>query len=406
MKYIVLIGLIVLGIIYYNMSLGKYKNITYSTVAKKVTTNTKVSNEKKNQTEIKQDEKIKITLEDIMDTTVKEPEATQIWEWLVANSFDHPKTLDVLEELFSANGHIKYYKNLLEILSNGTQLSSKVRSHIIMYVAGAFDGKNNKVFSKASNNKDIEIQNMILDELNNPADELSFEAALNASLCLAENKELQNILDDLLANDNGYINKNKILEMKIASASFSNDAEDLLSILSEVNAYDKNVQTKMMDEMLSENFLNAINQHNGELILENYKAFLNNNLPPKLKRFNRDKFEQHMADTFKFPDDVVTVEDRDKYYTDHIGILTEEEAIKALKSNQQYSQWFLAYANTLDESKRYDFYKEKILNAQNEQERQEIIYMIQDRAERGVSEYIEYNKKLNKEKILKKEKSI
>jgi len=114
-KYMIGLGLI-LGTAYYIFDMNQQKNMkvemkTHDGLKKIDKTVSSVKNKEypNNQTN-------NVQLEQIMSTKVEEPAATEMWNWLMKNGFEHPKSIERLDYLCLINGVRKYYKELIAIL--------------------------------------------------------------------------------------------------------------------------------------------------------------------------------------------------------------------------------------------------------------------------------------------------
>ena len=330
-------------------------------------------------------------LERIMSNEIKEPAATNIWKWLETYGFEHPDSLTMLNDLFMVNGVKKYYKELISVLSE-MNLDDRTRGFIIKIVTSSFDGGfgTGNELSTPANEKDRAIQKLILEELTYPKGKESFLEALEATYYLAKDDEVQEILNGLLELNDPNINKIDIYKQKVKLVSLNKSSNNMLPILQEIISLNTNDKEKIIKEMFTEDYVYAVIRNEDRILTDTYRALLKQYPPKPLKKFNENKFYREIEKDFLFPDDIITDEQRQEYAKKTIPRLYEEEKAKDSQYHEEYRNWIFAYGKTLNKEKRYNFYKQKLLDS-NSEERDEILNVIEEQA----MESDEYKKYLN-----------
>jgi hypothetical protein len=80
--------------------------------------------------------------------------------------------------------------------------------------------------------------------------------------------------------------------------------------------------------------------------------------------------------------------------------LYEEARANAVGDDRSYEEWIQAYALMVDKKDRYEFYKNKILNAETRAEKEVILSVIYARSEYE-EEYDTYSAMVDKDKQIK-----
>jgi len=403
-KYMIGLGLI-LGTAYYIFDMNQQKNMkvemkTHDGLKKIDKTVSSVKNKEypNNQTN-------NVQLEQIMSTKVEEPAATEMWNWLMKNGFEHPKSIERLDYLCLINGVRKYYKELIAILKY-ENLSIDARSAIVRNITVSFDGGfgTQKPLSQPANEKDIAIQGLIREELNYPKDKKSFFEALQATGFLAENNEIQEVLNGLLEKDNPYIDKNDVYIQKVRLVAFSEEFDSAYTILNQVISLDEKDRKIVMKEVAQEDYAYVVLRSEDENFKNSYIKTLEDNLPKAPQSFDENNFDKHFEEEFTFPDKLVTDEQKQNYAEKNMQRLYKEARDKVSGNDRGYKEWIQAYALMVDKNDRYEFYKNKILDAETSAEKEVIQRVMYERSEYE-EEYKVYTDMLEKDKEIIKEES-
>ena len=337
-------------------------------------------------------------LEQIMSTKIEEPAATDIWSWLMKNGFGHPNSIRMLDDLLLVNGVRKYYKELIVTVKEDN-LPDDVRSFIIRVVTSSFDGGfgTKKSLSEPANEKDIAIQVLIREELDYPKDKKSFFEALQAAGYLAEDNEIQEILNGLLEKDNPHIDKNDVYRRKISLVSSSIVPDSVYPVFQQVMDLDAKNRESIMEGFAEEGFASAVLRCKDDDLKDKYIKVLEDNLPKVPQDFDESNFDKYVEEKFAFPDNIVTDEQKQKYVEKEIPRLYEESTYEVSDNDKPYEDWIQAYALMVNKNDRYEFYKNKILKAETKAEKDAIAGIIYERSQYE-QEYEVYADALDKDK--------
>lgn len=322
------------------------------------------------------------------NSTVMEPEATRLWNLLQTIGLHDEKSLAVLDAFFSTHANRKYYKELIAYLKRD-DLPDKIRAKIIYLLAAAYDGGKagmGKRLYEPINEKDVEIQRALRDEIDDPKGSASIEEALGYIYLVADDGEIQQILSDFLDKKSRYISKEKIYEYKLLNGSMAFNKEIILGVLKELESLPKTMQSKLAEKIANTNYAFGFSRFQDDAeIVQSYTNLLKK-YPPKLPyEFNEAKLSEKFKERFeaKVPvgldTDMEKAEYLFKHHKDEGLSLYQELEDKASRSFEKYADWIEAQALMVRDERRYDFYRQKLLEV-SKIERRAILSRLETKA--------------------------
>jgi hypothetical protein len=317
---------------------------------------------------------------------IKEPEATELWEWLQKNGYNHPDSSKVLEELYYTRGALKYYRELIEAV-NSKKLTDKISAQIINILGGIYSGKgdNSQYLYIAKDEKDKAIQNLIMNQVESPTGKESLYEALDSLSYVVDNNEIQEILDNLSDEHIALISKATLDKLKIRHAQFNDDPTVLYEVL-------KNVPQDERKELLP-TIIDVINldvYNDDKALMKEFRMVLQQNQPEQIVAYNQKEFDKKFDEKFPEPQEITNIENLSEHISNEYKKSYEIERTKIYAKQKEFTQWIKAYAYTLNHKDRYEFYKNKIKHSTLD-ESCAIINMIFEEKEAYNDEYIKYS---------------
>jgi len=313
-----------------------------------------------------------IPLSKIINTQVKEPDATKLWNILQNSDFNSSDTIEILNELWFARGAFKYYKELIEI-ANSKKVSDKVLANLIAGISTAYEGdRHNENSSIPFNKKDEIIQQFITNQIENPKGKESYFMALERIRFTIGADEIQEKMDNLLESDNLPIEKSDIYALKLRFSVYTSmDSEEELVLLEKVSKLNSIENPRLQEELYDFSY-KLQNSENKELVSK-YQEILENN-PIKVEE---RVIEPDNSNIPIFAND----EELQAYADEYITPQYEEKRNEFNEEKNQYARYIEAYSFTLNSfDEKVDFYKSKIKNG-NKAEQEAILYMLEENAD-------------------------
>ena len=315
-----------------------------------------------------------IPLSKIIDTQVKEPDATKLWNILQNSDFNSSDTIEILDELFFARGAFKYYKELIEI-ANNKKISDEVLANLITGIFTAYEGdRDNENASISFNKKDEILQQFLTNQLTNPQGKESYFMALERIDYITAPDEIQAKMDSLLESDNLPIEKSDIYALKLRFSlytSTSMSSEEELFLLEKVSNMDSIENPKLQEGLY--NFAYKLQNSENKELVSKYQEILENN-PIKVEE---RVIEPDNSNIPIFAND----EELQAYADEYITPQYEEKRNEFNEEKNQYARYIEAYSFTLNSfDEKVDFYKSKIKNG-NKAEQEAILYMLEENAD-------------------------
>jgi len=315
-----------------------------------------------------------IPLSKIIDTQVKEPDATKLWNILQNSDFNSSDTIEILDELFFARGAFKYYKELIEI-ANNKKISDEVLANLITGIFTAYEGdRHNENASISFNKKDEILQQFLTNQLTNPQGKESYFMALERIDYITAPDEIQAKMDSLLESDNLPIEKSDIYALKLRFSlytSTSMSSEEELFLLEKVSNMDSIENPKLQEGLY--NFAYKLQNSENKELVSKYQEILENN-PIKVEE---RVIEPDNSNIPIFAND----EELQAYADEYITPQYEEKRNEFNEEKNQYARYIEAYSFTLNSfDEKVDFYKSKIKNG-NKAEQEAILYMLEENAD-------------------------
>jgi hypothetical protein len=332
-------------------------------------------------------------MDKILDTNIREPEATQVWEWFKKNGFDHPDAFEKLDELFFTRGVLKYYKELIELV-NSKSLNDKISAHIINLLGGVYEGKgenSNEKMYIAKNEKDKAIQELILSQIENPKGKESLYTALDLMSYATDKKEVQVTLDNMLKNDKSLLDDIEIYKLKVSHSIFDDDGGySKIDTIEKISTLPKNKQNKLIPEIIDSFDVIFFGDNETRKQINN---LLKNNPPTIPKSININKIEEEFQEHLEVPKTITDLDEVTTFIENEHEVFLAKKREEISQSIEEYGKWVRAYAETSDIDNKYEFYKEQILKAKTIEEKAAIITMISNESDNR-SEYNDYLEKL------------
>jgi len=312
-----------------------------------------------------------IPLKNIMNTQVREPDATNLWNKLINSDFNSSDTIEILDELFFARGAFKYYKELIEI-ANNKKLSDEVLANLITGIFTAYEGdRHNENASIAFDKKDEILQQFLTNQLANPQGKESYFMALERIDYITAPDEIQEKMDSLLESDNLPIEKSDIYALKLRFSLYTSNSEEELALLEKVSKMDS-IENPKLQEGLYDFAYKLQNSEDKELVSKYQEILESNPIDVKERVIEPDNSNIPI-----FAND----EELQAYADEHIIPQYEEKRNEFNEEKNQYAKYIEAYSFTLHSfDEKIDFYKSKIKNG-NKAEQEAILYMLEENAD-------------------------
>ena len=208
-----------------------------------------------------------------------EKKSNQIFSWIKLNGLNHPDSTKKLREFRKSGGGWLYSIDLIKIINEDESVSDLNTSLVLKIITDSYEGGvySDGSFSIAKNNKDIEIQNFLKLQLEEPKGEASFYEALRNADILDQGYSLYQLIDIALQEHGDLLDESAIYKYKIKYSQ--NLPVQLQTNLEKINSLPKKKQKEL--SYLIYDSINSFSDNSlvvmTEEVKEQYQKFLNEN---------------------------------------------------------------------------------------------------------------------------------
>ncbi len=271
------LGVILLGAVFVYL-LNKDKTQSYATKVQ-IDNNLSISNSNCNQTNFS-------SQSNILPHKSNEKIADKVWKKIQGVGFNSPKILVLLKKLHEANGEFKYYKELKDAAMDN-KLPDKVTAYILYMLSTAFESNIQDIYTYGltpKGEKDRVIQELILNQLKNPAGKKSYKIVLKNLGLVMLDEDAQAIYDELLQSDQKDISHKEIYQMKIKNVSLHGYPDSFISVIDRLEKNLDNFNNDEQRELLQEATQagQTIPWRESQELRDRYIKFIKATMPKKL----------------------------------------------------------------------------------------------------------------------------